>query len=205
MQQWFLTHSIPTLVIGSCHASVRLPSLDFDYRSVCRHAAGVFLSKGHRRIALIVPDLGLAGDLASEQGFLEAAGPHGRGGDARLAVVRHNGTASDLYRMLDPLFDSPEPPTALVVAKPNHVLRVVFYLLRRGLSVPGKVSLISRDQDSLFSDDSTPIAHYRFDDKVYSHRLVRLILKLASTGHLPTEPNLICPRFFAGSTVKRFA
>ncbi|MEO6873973.1 MAG: GntR family transcriptional regulator, partial [Opitutaceae bacterium] len=90
VQRWFSGHSIPALVLGSCHPSVRLPSLDVDYRAVCRHAAGVFLGKGHRRIALVVPDFGTAGDLASEQSFREAIEPQD---DARVFVVRHNGTA----------------------------------------------------------------------------------------------------------------
>lgn len=201
LQQWFVTHSIPALVIGSCHASVRLPSLDVDYRAVCRHAAGVMLSHGHRRIVLLLPDFGLAGDLASEQGFLEAVVPRGRSGDARLSVVRHDSTASNIRSLLDTLFDSPEPPTGLVVAKPKHLLTVAFHLLQRGISVPGTVSLIARDQYSLFGDDSTPIAHYRFEENVYSNRLIRLMLQLASTGQLPAEPNLVFPRFFAGRTV----
>lgn len=201
LQQWFATHSIPALVIGSCHASVCLPSLDVDYRGVCRHAAGVLLSHGHRRIALLLPDFGLAGDLASEQGFLEAVGPHGRSGEARPLVVRHDSTAANIRSLLDTLFDSPEPPTGLVVAKPKHVLTVAFYLLKRGYSVPGDVSLISRDQDSLFGDESAPIAHYRFGNNVYNRRLIRLMLQLASTGQLPAEPNLVFPRFFAGSTI----
>jgi len=47
-----------------------------DYRSICRHAGGIFLSKGHRRIALVVPNSGVAGDIASEAGFCEAIAQH---------------------------------------------------------------------------------------------------------------------------------
>src|SRR5688572_25456917 len=55
VQQWFASRSLPALVLGSCHPSVQLPSLDVDQRSVCRHAANVFLTKGHRCLAFVVP------------------------------------------------------------------------------------------------------------------------------------------------------
>lgn len=67
--------------------------------------------------------------------------------------------------------------------------------------MPGDVSLISRDQDDLFGDESAPITHYRFGNNVYNRPLIRLMLQLASTGQLPAEPNLVFPRFFAGRTI----
>jgi len=181
---------------------VRLPSLDIDQRSVCRHAAGIFLGKGHRRMALVVPDSGVAGDLAGEQGFIEAVEQRARTDDARAIIVRHNGTAQNISAKLDALFSSPRAPTALLVAKPPHVFIVILYLLKRGLSVPDTVSLISRDQDTLFLNTLPPIAHYTFEGDAFNHRLTRLILQMVGQGYLPTEPNLMFPRFVLGGTVK---
>lgn len=197
LQEWFATHSIPALVLGSCHAEVKLPSLDVDYRSVCRHAAGIFRGKGHRRLAFIVPHSGVAGDLASEEGFRE--GCTGGRGEAEALVVRHNGTATNLAAKLDTLFASPRPPTALLVAKPTHTLAVLVYLLRRGLTVPDTVSLIGRDSDHLFED---AISHYRFEDETFAHRLSRLMAQMVSQGYLRPEPNLIFPRYVSSGTVK---
>lgn len=200
LQEWFATHSIPALVLGSCHAEVKLPSLDVDYRSVCRHAAGIFRGKGHRRLAFIVPHSGVAGDLASEEGFREGCA-HGR--DATEArIVRHNGTATNLAAKLDALFASPLPPTALLVAKPTHTLAVLVYLLRRGLTVPDAVSLIARDSDHLFEE---AISHYRFHDETFAHRLSRLMAQMVSQGYLRPEPNLIFPRYVSSGTVKAIA
>ena len=200
LQEWFATHSIPALVLGSCHAEVKLPSLDVDYRSVCRHAAGIFRGKGHRRLAFIVPHSGVAGDLASEEGFREGCA-HGR--DAtEPRIVRHNGTATNLAAKLDALFASPLPPTALLVAKPTHTLAVLVYLLRRGLTVPDAVSLIARDSDHLFEE---AISHYRFHDETFAHRLSRLMAQMVSQGYLRPEPNLIFPRYVSSGTVKAIA
>lgn len=202
VQQWFAAGSVPALVLGSCHATVQLPSLDVDYRSVCRHAAGVFLRKGHRRIALVVPNSGVAGDLASEQGFREGMEQRIDRQEIRASVVRHNGTAQNITAKLDALFNSAHAPTALLVAKSAHVFAVIIYLLKRGLSVPDTVSLISRDHDHLFETVDPLISHYQFADDAFVHRLSRLMLKLVSHGSLAPEPSLIFPKFFEGSTVR---
>lgn len=201
LQQWFAKEGIPALVLGSCHSSVRLPSLDVDYRAVCRHAAGHLLAHGHRRIALVVPDSNAAGDLASEEGFC-AAMKGAEDAGALPSVVRHNGTARGITSRLDALFNSAHPPTALLVAKPLHVFIVIIYLLKRGLAVPDTVSLIARDQDFPFEKVSPPITHYAFDDGMFAKRLTRLMLQLAGRGELAQEPNLIFPRLVKGGTVK---
>jgi len=201
VQLWFARHGVPALVLGSCHKAVRLPSLDVDYRSVCRHAAGIFLGKGHRHLALVVKHSGLAGDLASEEGFNEAVKSHA-GADVRAKIIRHQGNAQSITACLEPLFESAHPPTALLVAQPRDVFAVIIYLLRCGRAVPDAVSLIARDQDHLFDAVTPAVAHYRFDGSAYMERLTRLASKLMSTGYLSPQPTLFTPKFFAGGTVK---
>ena len=202
LQQWFSQHAVPALVVGSCHADVKLPSLDFDYRAICRHAGGVFIGKGHRHLALLVPHPGMAGDIASEEGFREA-GQLNRLMEVRTSIVRHNGTAQNIATKLDALFNSAHPPTALLIAKPQHVFIVVFYLLQRSLTVPGTVSLIARDHDHIFETVSPPITHYTLQEDTFAHRLSRLMLQMVGESDLPPTPNLIFPKYFAGGTVKQ--
>lgn len=202
IQQWFSEHSVPALVLGSCHPDVKLPSLDVDYRSVCRHAAGTFLSKGHRRMALLIPNSAVAGDLASEQGFREGVEQRPESDGARAIIVRHNSTAQNIGLKLDALFNSPNPPTALLVAKPQHVFIVIIYLLKRGLSVPDTISFMARDYDHIFETVSPPIAHYAPGEESLAHRLSRLMLQMVNQGYISPEPNLIFPKYFAGGTIK---
>ncbi|MEO6876524.1 MAG: substrate-binding domain-containing protein, partial [Opitutaceae bacterium] len=150
------------------------------------------------RIALVVPDFGTAGDLASEQSFREAIEPQD---DARVFVVRHNGTAASLTSRLDTLFKSAHPPTALLVARTQYVFSVIMYLLNRGLGVPDAVSLIARDSDLMFETADPPLAHYAFKSDAYIRQLCRLMLQLI-TERPPSKPILIVPKFFAGRTVK---
>ena len=199
LQEWFIAHSIPALVLGSCHASVKLPSLDVDYRAVCRHAAGVFRAKGHRRIAFLVPNSGLAGDLVSEQGFREGLQQPAQSKEVQAIVVRHDGLAQHLASKLDALFNSPNAPTALLVSRPQHMLFVIMYLLKRGRVVPETVSLIARDHDHLFEG---AVAHYAIAGDTFAHRLSRLMIQMVSQRGLLPEPSLIFPEYIAGNTVK---
>lgn len=200
LQRWFSAHSVPALVLGSCHPEVNLPSLDVDYRSVCRHAAGVLLAKGHRRVGLVVPHFGVAGDLASETGFREGLGRSTRP-EVRGVLVRHNGTAASIATRLDALLASPDKPTGLVVAKSRHTFMVLMHLLRRGIAVPDQVSIIARDHDRVFDLVSPAVSHYAFASESMAQRLTRLMLQLVDQGYLSPEPNLIVPTYRPGGTV----
>jgi DNA-binding LacI/PurR family transcriptional regulator len=205
LQRWFSTHSIPALVLGSCHPSVKLPSLDFDNRSVCRHATGIFVQRGHRRLAMLSPDSGLAGDLVGEQGFLEALNEHKSLARSDCRIVHHDSTATSITNRLDAMLRSAAPPTGLLIANTDEAFIVMMYLLKRGLPVPDKISLISRDHHRIFDILSPAIAHYKPEPGIFEHRLSRLMLQMVSQGYLATEPTLILPKFFAGGTIKTLA
>jgi DNA-binding LacI/PurR family transcriptional regulator len=199
VQQWFAARSLPALVLGSCHPSVELPSFDVEHKSVGRHAAGVLLGKGHRRVAMIVPTRQGPGHMAGVGGFLEAFenGPD----DATPLIVRHDETPANLTKRVNALFARTDPPTGLVVTDPRFALLVMVQLLRKGLSIPRDVSLIARDQDPIFNDLTPRMAHYVFDPDAYAKRISRLILRLVDQKQLAVKPNLLFPRFVPGGTV----
>lgn len=200
LQEWMAASSIPALVLGSCHPGVKLPSMDMDFRSVCRHAAGVFLSKGHRRLAFVTPDSGWPGDAISEVGFREAVDASGTG--ATAIIVRHNGSGRSIASRLDAVFNVLQPPTALLVTNPQHLIKVIISLLNRGVKVPETVSLISRDDDYVYKLTHPPIAHYAYMG-AFENRAIRLIMQLVDHGRLPLEPSLIFPQYIPGATVRR--
>ena len=202
LQEWFAQRKIPVLVLGACHPSVSLPSLDVDYRTVCRHATNILLQKGHTSLALIIPQSDLAGDLVSEQGFLEAVAQHRKCREVYATVVRHNSTAKGLNARLEGLFNHAQKPTGLLVANEEHTFIVIMYLLKRGIAVPGEVSLISRDHDRLFSMVIPTISHYFEQQNVFTRQLIRLMLQLVRKGSLAPKAHLIFPQYFAGGTVK---
>jgi LacI family transcriptional regulator len=201
LQRWFAERSVPALVIGSCGPGVRLPSFEVDMRAACRHAVGVFLRHGHRRLAFLVPDTRRGGDLASEQGFLEGVEQASARSGAHGVVIRHGSDPAPLLARLAALFGAAAPPTGVLVGVPQHVHTLNYFLLRRGLRVPEDVSVISRDEDHSFRLMSPAITHYEFEAGAYGSRLTRLMLKLVREGHLAPKRCLIEQKFVPGATV----
>ena len=200
MQRWFLKRQLPCLVAGSCAAGIALPSIDLDYRATCRHAGGLLRAKGHRSITLCLPEGATGGEADSEAGFREAlenkADP-----DARLSVIRHDGTAANLCVHLDRELRSDHRPTAILVARAVHVLTVVTHLQRRGIAIPGDISILSRD-DELFLQHLTPtVARYTIAPSRFAIQLSRAARQLAETGSLPLRSTRLIPRFNPGETL----
>lgn len=193
--------AIPALVVGSCHPSINLPSVDIDYRAVCRHAADLLLRRGHRDFALVVPDSEVAGDLESEQGFRDGLANSPIGAEASGSVIRHSGATRDIISKLDAVLDRAAPPTALLVAKPDHAILVIMHLLRRGRSVPDFVSVMARDHDNLFARMIPAVTHYYLEKGEWKRHVTRLILEMVRHGRLPAKPSPIFPVFFQGATV----
>ncbi len=201
-QNWFYQKGIPALVLGSCYPSVDLPSMDVDHYALCRHAAGIFLSRGHRRLAIIRSDDRIAGYRASAEGFMDGI-TQSRHAKAKGIVVRHNDMRRDLIRKLDQLLESEgQRPTAILTSRPLETLMVVMHLLKRGLTIPDDISLISRDRDHYFDCLDLQISHYAYPEGLFSKRLTRLMLELLENGMINTHRNLILSEFQDGESLR---
>ncbi len=200
MQRWFAASQLPGVLSGSPHAGVEMPSVDFDYRAVCRHAAGQCLSRGHERVALLMQTSGAAGDQESEAGFREAF--EGRkGAPARPIVAHHDGTAESIRRALDTLLENRSAPTAFVVARSMPALMVASDLARRGRRIPRDVSVIARDSDHFLEFFSPQLARYRANPDTHARRLAKLVLQLARGAACSPRATRIMPEFSAGESL----
>ena len=197
MQHWFAGQDVPAVVAGSCAGDVRLPSVDIDYRATCRHAAAMLARKGHRRIALLLPDPGHGGDVESEHGFREALAGTG----AMTRVLRHQQGAAQVCRCLDEVLSRREAPTAFLVARSTHTLTVITHLLRLGRRLPQEAAVVSRDDDAYLDHVVPKVSRYAADPAKFARRLARLVLELAQTGRTSTTPVRLMPDFRRGETV----
>ena len=200
MQRWFAESGLPAALSGSCHPGIVLPSVDFDYRAICRHAVGQLLRRGHRRIVLLMHGSETAGDRESAAGFMEGFSTR-RGAAAVPKIVHHDGTPESIRRQLHHLFQNTEIPTALIVARSMPALMAASELMRRGLRVPQDVALIARDSDHFHEYFSPQLARYRADPDVHARRLARILMKLVrgETGR-PACVRLM-PEFFPGESL----
>jgi LacI family transcriptional regulator len=200
LQEWFSDHRFPCVIVGSGHPAVDLSSVDIAYRAVCRHAVGQFLARGHRRLTFLNPDVDAAGDLESEHGFTEAATQASLSG-VQAAVVRHDGTVPTICRKLDLILRPQNPPTALLVSRPGHVLTVMGHLLRRGLRVPQDIALISRDFDPFLAEMVPIVACYVASPGLMARQVSRIVLRMAQDGWVKPRKYLIMPSFVTGETL----
>lgn len=198
MQRWFIRNQVPCLVLGSCAPSIALPSVDVDYHAACHHAGGVLWRKGHRRIALIVPQDAYGGDLASEVGLRESlqAQP-----GTQLTVLRHNGTSAHVCRLIDQSLRAVEPPTAYVVSHAMPVLATLTHLMRRNRRIPQDVAIISRDDDPFLRATSPSLACYAINRLPMVRRASIAVRQLVETGTLPVSTIRLIPKFVPGETV----
>ncbi|WP_269522153.1 GntR family transcriptional regulator [Coraliomargarita parva] len=81
MQHWIVDSKLPFVVVGSCFKGVALHSVDLDFRSVGRHAAGMLLSRGHKFLCMVTTGRVNAGGRLTELGFLDGCRTHSDGGD----------------------------------------------------------------------------------------------------------------------------
>lgn len=197
MQRWFIEQKLPAIVAGSCAVGMELPSVDLDYRATCRHAAAMLMQKGHRRIALLLPDSAHGGDAESALGFREAFA----GRDASPSVLPHHETAEKVIESLNEALKRRPAPTAFLVARSIHTLTVVTHLLRLGHKLPRDFAIVSRDDDAFLDHLVPKVTRYSADAVKFAKRLARLVLELAQTGHTSTKPVRLMPDLRRGETV----
>jgi DNA-binding LacI/PurR family transcriptional regulator len=196
VQKWFAGSGIPAVVLGGKFPDVALSHGEFDLVAASRHAAGIFASRGHRRMVFITVEKSTAGDLASAEAFQAAAAA--AGAHAEIAVF--DDTVADLCRVLDGLLISKPYPTAFLVGFPNHVHATLGHLTRRGFPVPKVAAVISRMDAMLLAESIPAVARYSMSSELLGRGLARLIMKAVTPGSKAGGHCIIMPEFIDGET-----
>ncbi|MBL9203007.1 MAG: substrate-binding domain-containing protein [Opitutaceae bacterium] len=199
-QRWFAQAGVPCVAAGSIYPGIDLPSVDLDYRALCRHAVGSMLAAGHRRIVFLTHQSRRAGDLEGEAGFLEGA-RGSRRASPEVQIVHHEPTVEHLGQAVQRLMQQARRPTALLVASSNYYLTVATRLAQLGLRVPRDVSLISRDEDPFLPFVLPAPARYHTHPHDFAKRLLRVVLELIEGGSVAQRQIRIVPEFFRGESL----
>ena len=199
MQRWFARRRTPCLVAGSTYPDIALPHYYLDNRAICRHAAGILLRVGHRRLALLNRESRRAGDVDSERGFIEGVrrSPHR---DATAVIAYHRDDVDSVARALRTLLERNNPPTALVVSNSYAYLSTASVLAQRGLRVPQDISLISRDDDPFLASLVPEPARYRVDPHSFAKKIVGSLLQILNRSAPLRSPTPLLPKFAAGGS-----
>ena len=199
-QAWFQKNAVPCVVAGSVYVGIDLPCCDVDYRAVCRHAAGLLLRRGHRRVALLIKRSRRAGDILSEAGFEEAFARPGIAVAPPL-IWHCNATVGGVAEAVRQLMAQKPRPTALLVADPFHCLTVIDCLHKLGLDVPRDVSVISRDHETCHDHLLSRPASYTANPRHFARPLLDMITTMLDGGMPPARAHYVMPEFSEGRTV----
>lgn len=197
MQEWFVRRSLRCIVSGTCLRDLPLCSVDVNHHATARHAGLMMLRKGHRRIALVRTSEPTGGDNESEAGLREALS---NGGDAVLRTIHHHGR-EHLVQVLDQTLGSSEPPTAFFVLRAAHALTVVMHLQRRGIAVPARAAVVSRDSEGFLEHTSPLITRYGINPDIFARNIVRQVSAISETGVLRPRAIRLMPQLIAGETL----
>ncbi|MBI5381913.1 MAG: substrate-binding domain-containing protein [Opitutae bacterium] len=200
VQRWFAQQRIPCVVAGTIYAGIDLPFCDLDHRASCRHAAGVLLTRGHRRVALLIQKSRRAGDLESEAGFTEGIRRSSHE-DNEVLIAYHDATVPGIMAAVKRLMQRKPAPTALLVTGVFHYLTVVSGLSQMGYRVPEDVSVISRDGEPYYSYLLPLPTHYRIHPRHFAKALLTPVLQLLAGGAITKRVVHIMPEFKAGQSV----
>lgn len=200
MQEWFVEKKIPCVVAGSHFEGVALPSVDFDFRAICRHAVGVLVGAGHKRLAFLTHKPRTAGDLESERGFHEGLKKSGRD-DIEGTVAHHDESVEGIVNVVRRLMDRAERPTGLIVSNSNLLLTTITFLARRGLRVPEDISVICKD-DALFLSHIVPEpARYVSDASAVAKKILTLVLHQTQSPGRDSGDVRLFPRLHKGASI----
>jgi DNA-binding LacI/PurR family transcriptional regulator len=201
IQRWFQQARVPTLVLGSCHDGIELPSVDVNYHAMGWHAGGCLSKNDHRLVAVVMPHRPLAGDLACLHGLTDYIAQRGKA--VAVIEVTAGPSHAGLLSSLDRLLSKPAPPTAILCIHVAHVLTVLVHLLRSGRRVPQDISLLCRETHITLDLGIPELTRYRSPALKQAHHAVRVAQSMLAGHQVATVPNLIMPAFVAGETLAR--
>lgn len=197
LQRWFMDHGLPCVLIGARQPGIKLPSVGTDYYALGKHAAGQFLRRRHRELAVILPAEDKAGHLNTVAGFRAVCD---QTPGAELRVIRHDGTALGVQHCLAKMLKT-SPATGLLVAIPEFVLTTVTFLTNAGIRVPADVSLIARDSDPFLDYLVPPLSRYMVNTHLFVQKVMREVLMTARGGSAAGAGKLLLPDFVPGATL----
>jgi len=191
----------PVVVAGSVAEGVHLPSVDMDYRGIARHAVGLLVGRGHRRLAFLTQQTGLNGDLLTERSFSESAKSFESRG-VRAEIVRYREDPADIQAKLKVLWRNPaQRPTGLLIGRAHQVVTVLGTLASWGIRVPEDVSIICRDDEATLNWTVPRIGRYRFSSDRFADLLGGMVEALVKGRAIRRTSRQLTPEFDPGESV----
>lgn len=196
IKRWFAENKVPCVVVGSPVPGIGLPTVDRDYRAVCRHAAGLMAGRGYKRLGLLLHTPQFGGDAESKAGFFEGLDSQ-RGRDVHGEVYQHDGTPRGICQAVDGMLRQTSRPDALLIARSGHALTTLTHLLALGVRVPKDLALLCRDDDGFLDHTLPRVARYVVSPSTFAKNVFRAVMTLGQGGQVRHSDVRVMPAFVA--------
>jgi len=197
---WFALQQVPSIILGSCDAAIRLPSVEVDQEATVQHAISYLVRRRHRRISLLQVPVSSVGDSLAAEAFQRAClsfKPHGVVGSIHTAVPR----PALVERSVRQLLSTPQRPTAVVVTDLELALGLYTTLGELGLGIPRDVSVIITCQSPSFDFVRPFPTCYQFSMDTLADRITKLIEQHCRLGTWPRARWKMLPKLREGASV----
>ena len=197
--EWFAQRPDPVLALFGRRRGVRIASVGPDKAPAYAAAARRLIELGHQRIVLLCrTDRRLPVPGTPERAFLAELASHGIKPEPYHLPNWQDGSIG--FRMqLERLFQV-TPPTALMVDELMLFMATHQFLVRKKLSVPEDVSLVSMESHPAFDWCSPAVARVDWDHRPVLRRVVSWVNNIAS-GKKDLRETLTGAKFIDGGTV----
>lgn len=197
--RWFSGRSVPALMLGGMTDGLPVASSHTDLAQALFAAVQELTKFGHRRIVVVSPESWrLPRPSKSAQAFFDAMAAHGHEPSA-YHLPNWEGTAEGLEKLLNSLFRV-TPPTAMIFVNPAICVASLAYIGRKGVSIPGDISIVSMTSGSVFDLLPQRLAHFQWPIDRHINRIVRWVERIA-IGEREAEKITFSAVFHAGETI----
>lgn len=172
--EWCASQQTPCLALYGRTEGLQIARTGPDAVSAYAEATRQLIALGHRRIVLIVreefrrPPLG-----GCELAFINELKTHGIPA-GRYNLPEWHESPAGFARLMESLFRT-TPPTALIIDETCWFIAALGFLVRRGLRVPGQVSLVVGEGVPILDMCWPGFAQMRWDSKLIERRVVRWV------------------------------
>ena len=198
--KWFARQEMPAFALFGAREGVPIAATGPDKAPTLAEMTRHLLTLGHRRISFIVRHEHRQPEPTRPvRAYLdELAAADIKTGAFNLPDWEES--REGFESLLDSMFGGPTPPTALILDEAFQFHASHHHLSRRGLKIPGDVSLVCTDSDPGFVWCEPQVSHIRWDSRPVVRRIVRWASNMAK-GKDDRRQTLTQAEFVKGGTV----
>lgn len=197
IQSWFARKNLPCVVAGRLHGEVKLSSVYPDHIAVARHAAGLLVSRGHRRIACLTAKRTSLGDRLAASTFADEVRRLG----AQVESHEYESDPLSVSRIMNFVIGARPTPTACYLTCPEDAVRALCHTVHAGISVPDQMEFLVGFDDPILDYTVPSLAHYSFTGSMMGRKIGDLLLDQIENPRRPPTETAIMADFAPGGTL----